>query len=244
MELDRTSFPALRERIAASDASGALAAPRSYPGYPRVDLGPRPRARLGGLGAALRARRCARALEPALPSRRELSRLLDLAHGLTGNHGRGPVPSAGGLQALELYLVALEPGAWLAPGAYHYDRAGHHLSRVVDGAARAGWAERLPSLEQVEGGALLWVLAGDHPRVEARYGDRAERFLLLEAGHLMQDLCLVSAALGLSTVPLGGVFEREVARALVLPRGDLVLYAGVCGRPAGTKPGLLGRLLG
>jgi nitroreductase len=55
--------------------------------------------------------------------------------------------------------------------------------------------------------------------------------LLLEAGHLMQNLCLLSQSLGLTTVPLGGFFERELARRLTLLESDEVLYAGVCGEP-------------
>ena len=41
----------------------------------------------------------------------------------------------------------------------------------------------------------------------------ALRFLLLEAGHLMQNLCLMSASLGLTTVPLGGYFEADLSVA-------------------------------
>ncbi len=62
-----------------------------------------------------------------------------------------------------------------------------------------------------------------------KYAERGLRFLLLEAGHLMQNLCLVSASLGLSTVPLGGFFERQLARRLMLLASDEVLYAGICG---------------
>jgi SagB-type dehydrogenase family enzyme len=138
------------------------------------------------------------------------------------------VPSAGGLQALELYVAWLA-SAWLPPGVYHYDRAGHHLSRVVAGADRARWRDLLPSSVQYEGGALVWLLVGDGDRVERKYGARGFRFLLLEAGHLMQNLCLLSESLGLTTLPLGGCFEREVARELELPPGDMVLYAAVCG---------------
>jgi SagB-type dehydrogenase family enzyme len=163
-------------------------------------------------------------------SRRDLSRILLYSHGVHATLGRGPTPSAGGLQALELYAVWLA-GGWLAPGAYHYDRAGHHLSRVVEGASRERWAELLPSSVQYEGGALVWIVAGDGARVERKYGDRGLRFLLLEAGHLMQNLCLVTASLGLSTLPLGGCFEREVSRELLLPPADLVLYAAACGAP-------------
>jgi nitroreductase len=97
------------------------------------------------------------------------------------------------------------------------------------GAGRGDWVDRVPSLALVDGGALLWILAGDAARVEAKYGDRGGRFLLLEAGHLMQNLCLLSASLGLSTVPLGGALEPEIARSLGLPPGDALLYVGVCG---------------
>ncbi len=83
----------------------------------------------------------------------------------------------------------------------------------------------------ISGGALLWVLVGDGARVQAKYGGRGWRFLLLEAGHLMQNLCLLSASLGLITVALGGYFEQEVASAFGLPGTDLILYLGICGYP-------------
>jgi nitroreductase len=67
--------------------------------------------------------------------------------------------------------------------------------------------------------------------VRAKYGARGLRFLLLEAGHLMQNLCLLSRSLGLVTVPLGGFFEAPLARLLVLPETDEVLYVGVVGAP-------------
>ena len=161
----------------------------------------------------------ARALGTELPPRKVLSRLLRFGHGLSASRFRGPVPSAGGLQALELYLVVLEP-AWLPTGVYHYDRAAHHLAQVVPGATRAEWQERVPAMHLVGGGAFVWVLVGDGARVEKKYGERGFRFLLLEAGHLMQNLCLLSASLGLSTVPLGGALEPEIARSMNLPADD------------------------
>jgi hypothetical protein len=83
----------------------------------------------------------------------------------------------------------------------------------------------------IRGGALLWILVGDAGRAARKYGERAVRFLLQEAGHLMQNLCLLSTGLGLATVPLGGYFERAIARQLLLPATDLVLYVGGCGKP-------------
>jgi SagB-type dehydrogenase family enzyme len=227
-ELDRTNFPEFRDRALRGEEEGQTAEPRSYPGYPRWALDQVGARLWPSLDRALRARRSARALGTALPPRRALSRLLLFGHGLTAHHFRGPVPSAGGLQALELYLAILGAG-WLPAGVYHYDRAGHHLAQVAPGAERADWRERVPAMHLVAGGALLWILAGDGARVEKKYGERGYHFLLLEAGHLLQNLCLLSASLGLTTVPLGGYLEQEVARALVLPETDVILYTGLCG---------------
>jgi SagB-type dehydrogenase family enzyme len=232
LELDAASYPDWRDDIVAAEASGAAApgAPRAYPGYPTWPLDKvRPRL-FASLDRVLAGRRCQRKLSTALPTRRVLSRLLQMSHGITGPLATGPVPSAGAFQALELYLVVFNSG-WLPAGLYHYDRSGHHLAQLAADATRADWAGLVPSLGLVEGGALLWVLAGDGERVARKYGERTLRFLLQESGHLMQNLCLVSASLGLTTVPLGGYFERAIARRFHLPRTDLVLYVGVCGAP-------------
>jgi hypothetical protein len=158
-ELDRSTYPEMRDQVIAFEQDPATHETRSYPGYPKTDLvrcRPRP---LAGLEKALASRRCRRRLGREVPSKRELSRLLQFAHGVTGGEGRGPVPSAGGLQSLELYVAAFET-SWLPAGVHHYDRAGHHLSRVVEAAVRDRWRELVPAMDLVEGGALLWIVAG------------------------------------------------------------------------------------
>ena len=227
-ELDATTFPAWRDAIAA--AGDAIAPPRSYPGYPAHPLPAVRRRRRGpGLERALAERRSPRALGTEFPAATVLARVLWHAHGARDDHGRGPVPSAGGVQGIELYLAVIA-GGWLPAACYHYDRVRHLLARVGSAADRDACARRwVPSLATVDGGALLWIVVGDRARVAHRYGDRAPRFLALEAGHLMQNLCLMSCAAGLGTLPLGGFYERALARALSLPRTDLVLYTGLCG---------------
>ncbi len=229
-ELDRISLPQLAERIAEAEEEGFVGVPRRYPGYSMWRL-PRVRRRWWPpLDTTLFARRCRRDIETGFPGIRTLSRLLHSSHGITDTWFRGPTPSAGGLQALELYLIHWQE-TWLPKGVYHYDRRGHQLAQISQQANPEFWREHVPSLGQVADGAILWLIVGDGRRVAAKYGERGERFLLLEAGHLMQNLCLVSTSLGLTTVPLGGCLEREVARELSLPASDHVLYTGVCGRP-------------
>lgn len=232
-ELDPASWPEFRERIVAHDQQVVVPdsmpeVPRSYPGFPHWPLD-RVRERWWPpLDRTLRARRSRSTLREEPLPRKTLSRLLALGHGRHATAGRGPTPSAGGLQALELYLAQFR-ASWLPSGLYHYDRGHHLLSQVNGDCTEEQIRGAVPSLGTVVGGALLWILVGDAARVRSKYGPRGLRFLLLEAGHLMQSLCLLSASLGCCTVPLGAFFEEPLARALRLPATDLVLYTGVCG---------------
>src|SRR5262245_44690523 len=105
LELDRTSWPEVRDEILDFSPDATLGEPRRYPGYPCWPLA-RCRPRLWpALERTLWSRRSASRLTTALPDQATLSRLLQFSHGVSAAHGRGPTPSAGGLQALELYLV-------------------------------------------------------------------------------------------------------------------------------------------
>lgn len=227
-ELDRTTWPEWRDRVQQYAPSGPPSL-RAYPGHLRWPL-PRLRARWWpSLDRILARRRSAQALSETPPDRTTLARILQFSHGVTGPDGRGPAPSAGGLQAVELYLVAWT-ASWLPVGVYHYGRAEHALAQVTPDATRERWRTLVPSLATTSGGALLWLLVGDEPRVAEKYSDRAARFLTLEAGHVMQSLCLTSASLGWTTTPLGAFLEPDIRRELRLPPTDLVLYAGLLGR--------------
>src|SRR5437764_1503467 len=129
-ELDRTSWPELRDQILSFEHEPSMSEPRTYPGYPRWPLD-RVRARLWPpLDRVLRSRRCLRRLGTNVPPRKTLSRLLFFAHGVLDTLSRGPTPSSGGLQCLEIYLANLANG-WLPNGLYHFDRAGLHLSQIA-----------------------------------------------------------------------------------------------------------------
>ena len=62
--------------------------------------------------------------------------------------------------------------------------------------------------------AAAGVLAVVTARLDAtlvRYGDRGYRYVLLEAGHVGQNLDLASSALGLGALDLGGFLDRMLA---------------------------------
>jgi SagB-type dehydrogenase family enzyme len=65
-----------------------------------------------------------------------------------------------------------------------------------------------------------------------RYGDRAYRYLHLDAGHLGQRLNLAAIRLGLGVSGIGGFFDDQVNAVLGIPEEEAVLYITAVGRPA------------
>jgi SagB-type dehydrogenase family enzyme len=60
------------------------------------------------------------------------------------------------------------------------------------------------------GAAMIVFITAFFERTIFKYGDRGYRFILLEAGHVAQNLNLVSNALGLGSLNIGGFFDREI----------------------------------
>lgn len=65
----------------------------------------------------------------------------------------------------------------------------------------------------------------------ARYGDRAYRYLHLDAGHLGQRLNLAAIRLGLGVSGIGGFFDDMVNEVLGIPTDEAVIYITTLGKP-------------
>jgi SagB-type dehydrogenase family enzyme len=130
-------------------------------------------------------------------------------------------PSAGATYPLDLYLVTSE-------GIFRYLPVEHALAPVAQGDMRSqlgsgrGAAAKAP---------LDVVIVADYERIRKRFGDRAERYACLEAGHVAQNLLLQATALGLGGVPMGGIQGEQVAGVLTLPAGQDPLYVIPIGHP-------------
>ncbi len=132
-----------------------------------------------------------------------------------GTQPRRPSPSAGALNPLELWVVVRAVDS-LTPGLYHVEMPDHGtalLTRVADvdrdALARAGLQEGM-----IHDAPVTVVVAMMPWRSRFKYGARAVRFALIEAGHACQTLLLVAAGMGLAARPLGGFCDDEVNRVL------------------------------
>ncbi|HVF05964.1 MAG TPA: thiopeptide-type bacteriocin biosynthesis protein [Frankiaceae bacterium] len=140
-------------------------------------------------------------------------------------------PSAGARYAVRIALVARNVTG-LPPAVYAYD-AGEHALRAVCAAPATEALLRTspmfgagggPTIDAAGAPALL-CLVGEHTFQREKYGIRAYRLLLLEAGHLAQNLALVATGLGLATVTLAS-FHDDALNQLVFADGvnESVLY--------------------
>lgn len=144
-----------------------------------------------------------------------VSQLLWAAQGITDPTGLRTAPSAGALYPLEVYLVAGAVSG-LPAGVYHYEPRSHRLRRVLKGDARAGLAEAALDQEWLAEAPAVIVLAAVYERTERRYGERAARYVHMEAGHAAQNVYLQAESLGLGTTLVGAFRDDAVARAIGL----------------------------
>lgn len=71
----------------------------------------------------------------------------------------------------------------------------------------------------------------DLDRAVGRWGDRAYRYLHLDAGHFGQRLNLAAIHLGLGVSGIGGFFDDRVNDVLGIPTDEAVLYVTTLGQP-------------
>lgn len=150
----------------------------------------------------------------------ELSLLLWATQGVRKFAGRyhqvtfRNVPSAGSRHAFETYLfVRNVEGA--APGIYHY-LASKHALELWD--ARADFTE---DLEKALGGQtfaakapVIFVWSAVPYRMEWRYGMKSHKYLMIDAGHMCENLYLACESIGCGTCAIGA-YDQELLDELL-----------------------------
>jgi SagB-type dehydrogenase family enzyme len=179
------------------------------------------------LEQSLAGRRSVRSYTDETLTLDEISQLMWAAQGRTEQEGAGrAAPSAGGTYPLELYVVTPD-------GVYHYVPDGHLLEVVHGGDLRAPLAEAALDQQWVAIAPIVVVVTAIFARTEQRYGERAERYVHLEAGHAAQNILLQAVALDLGAVPVGAFRDEQVQEVLGIPDDREPLYLIPVGRPLG-----------
>jgi SagB-type dehydrogenase family enzyme len=210
---------------------------RTYAGSVRVNLPGRDFDLTASLGELLMQRRSRRLFQLAPLALEAVGRLLFAAYGVYGHRlvddswvYNRPSPSAGGLYPLELYLTSQAVDG-LVDGIYHYDARAHQLELRRAGNVHADLADMTIGQDMIKDANLVVLISAIRERTMWKYGQRGYRYVWLDAGHVGQNLYLVAEALGLGAAAIGGFFDGEVNRLLVLPPQEEAIYLVCVGQP-------------
>jgi SagB-type dehydrogenase family enzyme len=182
----------------------------------------------------------------AWKSVRDFSGLVTLAQieallaGLRAFESEGRVrrayPSAGETWSVQLYLhVQPSRVEGLQEGVYYYQPLQHELVRLA-GAAAIDAAMHVPANQKMFGeAAFSLVFIADLDAIRPMYGDHAEAFAWMEAGHMAQILRQTAAEHGLGLC-LVGLFDVDpLRRALGLGEQHLAVGSMVGGVPRAVE---------
>lgn len=166
-------------------------------------------------------------LQEEIKDLKDLARLLVLACAITarakytgGEFHYRSVPSAGALYPCEIY-VACENVQGLSAGLYHYSLQNHSLVRLRP--IKSGSAS--PD--------LCVFITSVFFRSSWKYGERSYRYMLLDAGHLLENLLLALRAFGVNYAVHWEFPDREVNEFLGLdPRKEACLVVVRVGKDA------------
>lgn len=162
----------------------------------------------------------------------QLSQVLWSAQGITSGGGLRAAPSAGATYPLEVYVFVGRDGVeGLEEGIYHYNIENHSLNLHKEGDLRQQLSLAALDQEFIVQAPVGIVLCALYERTAWRYGQRAERYVHMEAGHVGENIHLQAVALGLAVVMVGAFSDEDVSRVVGLEREVKPLYIIPLGKP-------------
>jgi len=140
-------------------------------------------------------------------------------------------PSAGALYPIETYIVANDVRD-LEPGVYHYGIRNHELEQIRTGDCRQRIAAAALGQGMCASASAVFVWTAIFARSKWKYGQRAYRYIYLDAGHIAANFALAAVSLRLGTCQIGALFDDEVNKLLDVDSvEESVVYMSVVGVP-------------
>lgn len=149
-------------------------------------------------------------------------------------------PSGGGLYPVELYVTVTNVEG-VEPGTYAYVPGDHELRLVseADGDDPERQLHRAfldgETVETASGANVAIHAVGTFWRSKAKYGPLGYQLVLLEAGHVAQNVLLVATARELAACPISGFDDHALNDLLGVDGTDeAAVYSLVVGTTEGT----------
>lgn len=179
-------------------------------------------------------RRSVRKFRPEPLGLQALSQLLWAIQGVTATSGPfllRTCASAGALYPNETYLV-LNNVEGVGPGIAHYQVGDHSLALLKQGEFGPACAQACLGQSFCASAPVVFAWDAVVHRCAQKYGDRAYRYIYLDAGHLGAQLQLAAVGLGLGSVNIGAFLDDEVNRLFDLDGvAETIIYLTAVGAP-------------
>jgi len=194
---------------------------KEYPRFKRIPL-PIKFSKKTSLERILEKRRSIRNFNKKKLSLSDISKFLFYSFGITkvitkGNwdSARRTYPSAGGRYPLEVYPIVFHSKD-IESGVYHYEVKSHSLELLKEGNFMLQILENIHGQRWVENCSMIILISAVFDRTQAKYEERGYRFILMETGEVLQNVSLMSTALGLGSCAIGGFIDNNLNKFLEL----------------------------
>lgn len=224
-----------------SDQSKGIPPPALQLAYPEdIDVIPLPEwneidISRENVATVINQRKSIRQYQATMVSLSELSYLLWCTQGvkevISDLATRRTVPSAGARHALETTLLVNRVEE-LEAGLYRYLSLEHQLAVIqnkksdVDEIVNASFGQ-----DFIRHSAVTFIWSAVIYRMKWRYGERAYRYIFLDAGHIAQNLYLSSESIGCGVCAIAAFSDDEMNRILNFDgKEHFVIYMAAVGK--------------
>ena len=209
---------------------------KNYPNNPKIELTKPNNIKTETLNLAIQNRTSIRDFSEKPLLKEQLSYLIWASTGIQrkeqGFEYR-TAPSAGALYPIETYVV-INNVKNIVQGVYHYNIKSHYLEQIKKGDYRSVIAEAALNQSMCYHAAAVFIWTAIFNRSKCKYGQRAYRYIYLDAGHIAENLALSATSINLATCQIAALYDDEVNQIIDIDGlSESTIYLSVVGVPFG-----------
>ncbi len=179
-----------------------------------------------GVSQTILVRRSTRAYTGEAFLKEELASILEYSYRTAVSH-----PASFFSPMLLSTYIVVQKVIGLQSGVYAYDPGNNSVYLLKEGFFQAQTTHFCLGQELAQNAAVLVVHVAHLQTCLDHYGDRAYRYLHLDAGHIGERMNLAAIQMGLGVSGIGGFYDDEVNALLGLSLSWIVVYITTLGRP-------------
>lgn len=139
-------------------------------------------------------------------------------------------PSAGGLYPIETYL-AVNNVSNIQSGIYHYEVLYHTLAQINPGFKGDELARAALGQIMVASAPVVFIFSAIIQRSRWKYGQRAYRYIYMDAGHIAQNLALAAVSCRMGSCQIAAFLDDEVNQIIGLDGNEeTAIYMSTVGK--------------